>query len=436
MTSAAPQRPLVLINSGAYVHLELSAEFGLLPPAFLPVGLGRLYELQARALAGLGELHLTLPASFDLPRADQERLEALGFVVLRTPDGLPLGAALLYALGLVGFSDRPLRILHGDTLLGDVDLGHDDAVAVAQGGDGYRWAQVQLGDDDKVRSVFRPDHERGAAAGPRLCGYFAFASAGRFAQRLSVAQGDFYDALNAHAREEQLQALVPGSWLDFGHVQTYFRSRRIVSTARAFNSLQIDELRVRKRSPTDEKKVRAEARWLQEVPATVTPFCARLLCEGEDERGYFYDTEYEYMPTLSELYVFGRLAPHAWTRVLQSCGAFIDASAAAPGPAPEGSPLQNLVVAKTEERLERYALQAGIDLDASNRFNGRPAPALRDCLNDIAAIVSGAVSHPSVMHGDFCFSNIFYSFRRARVRVIDPRGLTAAGSFSLYGDVQ
>ena len=47
-----------------------------------------------------------------------------------------------------------------------------------------------------------------------------------------------------------------------------------------------------------------------------------------------------------------------------------------------------------------------------------------------------AGARPSVMHGDFCFSNILYSFRRARVRVIDPRGLTETQEPSLFGDLR
>jgi len=38
------------------------------------------------------------------------------------------------------------------------------------------------------------------------------------------------------------------------------------------------------------------------------------------------------------------------------------------------------------------------------------------------------------MHGDFCFSNILFSFRTDRVRLIDPRGMDDRGGFSLHGD--
>jgi hypothetical protein len=40
-----------------------------------------------------------------------------------------------------------------------------------------------------------------------------------------------------------------------------------------------------------------------------------------------------------------------------------------------------------------------------------------------------------LMHGDFCFSNILYSSRVRRIKVIDPRGLID-GPASLWGDVR
>ena len=433
--TGSTERPLVLVNSGAYTEPELFAEFGALPPAFLPVGHGRLYELQAQMLAPLrGELHLTLPESFDLSDWDAARLDWLGFTVVRTPDGLSVGTALLYALGRLGFRDRPLRVLHGDTMVSGVDLALNDATAVADGGDGYRWAQVQLTPDGLIERVETPRPAGSAGLVKRLCGYFAFGSVARFAENLALARGDLYDALNRQAADPGLRGIIPERWLDFGHVQTFFRSRRIVTTERAFNSLQIGEIHVRKRSDSAAPKLKAEARWLREAPPAIAPYCARVLEEGEDANGYFYDSEYEYMPTLAELYVFGRVTPPSWSRILSSCARFVDASVQAGGDGDAVGVLRRLVVDKTAERLERFAASADLDLDASNTLNGARAPSLRRCLEEITATLAGSGDAPSVMHGDFCFSNILYSFRTERIRLIDPRGLTERGEFSLYGD--
>ena len=437
------RRPVILVNSGAYAGPELAAEFGALPPAFLPVGLGRLYELQARALSAIhGDMHLTIPESFDLPDWETDRLAAIGYAVIRTPDSLGIGGALLYALGRLGFHDRPLHLLHGDTLVDAVDPTALDVAAVADGSDGYRWGHVTFAPGQpgsrRIAAVAEPDQARSSGPAPSLCGYFAFSSAARLAERLALAGGDFYQALNHYVDGPGLHAIDPGRWLDFGHVQTFFRSRRIVTTERAFNSLQISETCVRKRS-TDTRKLKAEARWLREVPAAVAPFCCRLIEEREDAEGYFYDSEYEYMPTLSELYVFGRVAPPAWAHILGSCAGFVDAAVGAGAAAVVGAGavpglLRRLVVDKTAQRLDAFARTAALDLDAPLVLNGAPAPSLNACLRDIDQALDGCGDAPAVMHGDFCFSNILFSFRTERVRLIDPRGLTDAGEFSLHGD--
>ena len=430
----AMRQPLVLINSGAYAHQELAAQFGPLPPAFLPVGMSRLYEHQIRTLMVIGgDICLSLPQSFDIPEPDSRRLAELGVTVIRTPDGLALGAGVLAALAAAGFDHRPLRILHGDTLIEGVDFAKDDLFAVAEGGDGYRWAHVAIDGDGYVEGI--PTVGASQAAELRLCGYYSFSSTATFCERLVMASGDFVDALGQYAGDHPVIGEKPAAWLDFGHVQTFFLSRRTVTTARHFNSLEISPTAVRKRSPSTEEKIRCEARWLASAPPPLQPFCARVLAEGEDSKGYFYDTEYEYLPTLAELLVFGRLNSASWTRILSSCERFL-CLATENATKPGEERLDSLVIDKTRSRLETYARTSGFSLTGPNRLNGRAAPSLSDCVDGIARRLQGSEDIPSVMHGDFCFSNILYDFRTERIRVIDPRGQTSQGAFSQHGDLR
>ena len=40
------------------------------------------------------------------------------------------------------------------------------------------------------------------------------------------------------------------------------------------------------------------------------------------------------------------------------------------------------------------------------------------------------------MHGDFCFTNIFFDARSQRIRAIDPRGFFLAGQPTTFGDAR
>src|SRR5438105_3153555 len=135
-----------LILSGAYVEQELAAEFGRLPPAFLPVGTQRLYELQISNFGYGGPLYLTIPDSFALPEIDSARLAQLGVTVLTTPEGLGLGQAVVWAINYIGVAETTVRLLHGDTLIAGLPVDATDVIAVGTKGDSYSWAEVEIVD--------------------------------------------------------------------------------------------------------------------------------------------------------------------------------------------------------------------------------------------------------------------------------------------------
>jgi hypothetical protein len=59
-----------------------------------------------------------------------------------------------------------------------------------------------------------------------------------------------------------------------------------------------------------------------------------------------------------------------------------------------------------------------------------PEGCLSKCLSDI----EGAYHTPTLVHGDFCFSNILYDSRMHRIRLIDPRGADGKGCRTIWGD--
>ena len=427
---------LRLIASAAYLGQELAAEFGKIPPAFLPVGVSRLYELQVSRLGAGGPIHLTIPESFVPQPFDQQRLLELGVALLPLPDGLTLGEAIVYAINSIDMPSGPLQLLHGDTLIGDVPTAAADLVAVHDEGDDYSWAAVDVEDGlatglEVIAAGQGRDDTR-----PVACGYFAFESSGRLVRAITRARGDFIAGLNLYTRERPLQAARIAQWNDFGHIQTYFRSRRAITTARSFNMLQIDAATVRK-SSRDTAKMQAEAAWLGTLPSPLLPFSARLLEAGTASDVAFYRTEYQYAPTLSELLVFCQVGRSTWKNILRSCRDFLQICTRFDGGGSGDAVLGELAVDKTRTRLERYARETGFDIDRQTRLDGRPLPSLRQIAAEVAGAIDLGSGRPdTVMHGDFCFSNILYNSRAARISVIDPRGYVRDGQVSMFGDTR
>ena len=440
--AAEPGTPVWLILSSAYVEQELAAEFGRLPPSFLPVGNRRLFEHQLEWAPSEHDLWLTLPEHFEVPPREGALLEEMGARRLGLPEGLTLGEAVIHACNLIGVDGRSLHILHGDTLVEAPIGGALDCIGVADASDGYSWAEVELDAGGHVCALLTIEAgTSGARDRPVACGYFAFSSAARLVRCIARHRFDFVAGVSAYARECPLAPLPVGAWHDFGHLRTFFRSRRIVSTQRAFNGLHNDGISVRKYSVVAGDKIRAESRWYATLPAPLRVYSARLIDAGETSDGTpFYETEYEYLPTLAEMYVFGTLDRVTWTCVLDGCREFLDAcGAVSPESAtPErGGALDALVRHKTLDRLLEFARASSFAIDAELRYDGRPSPSLSQIADLMfSEILWDRPGMEAVMHGDFCFSNILYNARMQRIRVIDPRGYAVPGLHSVAGDAR
>lgn len=425
-----------LIMSGAMVGQELAAEFGPLPPSFLPVGSQRLYQLQVASLAGAEGLHMVLPEGFNLSAYDAAELDGLGVEIIRIPEGLSLGEAVVYALNSIGSGDGPAHILHGDTLIAGAPLGEQDRIVGAGRTSEYAWAEMELDPQGRVLGL----HDVMAGADghegwPVASGYFAFSSSLDLVRSLTRMRGNFIAGVNHYLSEHEVRLAAADSWLDFGHLQTFFRSKLSVTTARAFNTIRFDGLTARKASH-DQAKIWGEAHWLQEAPPAVQVHCARLLAFGGEGEAVFYETEYEYLPVLSELFVHGAIGRQPWLRILGSCEDFLKACAAHSTGASADKALEVLTVDKTLKRLEAFGRATGFPIETPLRLEGVPMPSLIAMAERLAVgydLASGRTD--SVMHGDLCFSNILYDSRVQRIKAIDPRGLVGEQP-TIYGDLR
>jgi hypothetical protein len=424
-----------LIMSGAYLNAEFTAEFGQLPPAFLPVGNKRLYQWQIKALAATGDrVVLALPQDFELQTFDLDVIRDSGVEIVPVPPGLSLGAAVVYCLNVSRVKDEPVRVLHGDTLVDGIGSGQADTVMVAQTAEYYNWAELETGADRKAS--FREGLPSGRQPRDVLCGYFSFSEPFELIESIVKNDNNFIRGLNAYSERRPLQAVQAASWHDFGHVQTYYQSKSRMTTQRAFNSLQRSERWITK-SSTDSAKIAAEAAWYEALPGNVRIFTPSFIGQAEADGGAVaYHTEYLFLSTLSELYVFGKLPTFVWNRILSRCDEFLRAAREHRSPEFVGAADRESYRAKTLERLEVFArANPEIGLDTECRYAGKALPSLRQITEICASAIPDATRDDMTLwHGDFCFSNIFYDFRAEQVRTIDPRGRDFLGRSSIYGD--
>jgi hypothetical protein len=304
---------LLLISSAAYVEPELEAEFGRLPPAFLPLGNRRLFVHQRMALGrGPARLLLSLPEDFEPEPGDGVHLAELGIEIVKVPPGLSLGQSLVYVINVTAIAGAELSILHGDTLIDGVDWERVDIVSVESTvPPGYHWGYVRS--RSGALDIVDGDPEDNEAVA--LTGYFSFSSASLLVQSVTRASGSFVGGLAGYSQQRPIDTVTAAKWLDFGHTSTYHLSRQAVTTEREFNTLVADRRRITK-SGADKNKIEAEARWYEALPPPLRVYTPAFLGMREDGAAASYSIEYLHLPTLSDLFVFGRLPRRAWEQML------------------------------------------------------------------------------------------------------------------------
>ena len=108
---------------------------------------------------------------------------------------------------------------------------------------------------------------------------------------LARTRGDFVAAVSAYRATIGLRAIEVSGWLDFGHLQTFYRSRCNVRTQRVFNHLEVSFQVVEKRS-TNSAKFAAEAAWFEAIPPRMRLYTPAFLGRTSGVTGSSYALEY------------------------------------------------------------------------------------------------------------------------------------------------
>lgn len=418
---------MILIMSGAYIAPEMQADLGELPPAFLPLGNRRAFDLQTAEIRRAfpeETIFLSLPASFEIPHFDRLRLHTLGITPLPIPDRFSLGQSLLHSINTTGRYDEPLRILHGDTLVKNIPTALD-LIATATSEEYYPW-EVESSVDG-AQQVW--------------CGYFAFSHVPQLVRNLSLTQGDFVSAIRSYQQTLPIAFVPTTEWHDFGHVNTYYQTRARVSTQRVFNEMTIAAGIVHKKSQ-QQTKIAAEFFWLNNLPESLSTYTPKIIAPRAGQvHDAGYKTEYQpYLP-LSELFVHCQLPRQSWKKILRLINRLLQDFQEASVQAQDFNPAQSaksyayLVQNKTNHRLEQFVEQTHFPVDTPIQLNGRCLPSVKHMIADCQADSLLIPPVYAISHGDLCFSNILFDSRMSSLKIIDPRGLDGFEQPSLFGNL-
>lgn len=408
-----------IILSGQYVNQELQVEFGQIPPAFLPVGNRRLYEFQIANIKNNNTdslIYITLPKTYNLSDWDKLELDRENVKVIFVDEHFSLGQSISYVLASMSDLTQEVSIYYGDTLFRNSIACTGDVAFVAKPDHNYLW--LSLGKDSQT--VF--------------CGYLKVCKPISLIKALIQSDFDLESGLYQYNSIYPIAKIVRNDWLDFGHLNTYFNSKTIVTTERAFNSLEINKNYVLKKSEKD-TKLEAEAVWFSSIPEEIAHFTPRLISYGKQHSGYYYKLEYLYHPTLTELFVFGHQPAVVWERMIGACFDFINqCQTVNHGSSEYDENFYQALILKNKERLESFLLEYPRYSEPVADVDGEEY-LLREILEACHQLIEPH-SRKTFVHGDLCFSNILYDFRKNDIKVIDPRGISFDGAMTSLGDTR
>ncbi len=408
---------MILITSAAYVTSGLASEFGKIPPCMLPVQSKRLYEHQIALCGNEKKKVISLPQSYVLPSYDQTRLTELGVELVFVPDNFTLGQSIVYVLNVLANYSEPLYLLHGDTLFPKLSFDKDVySISIAE--DNYDWATASK-DGKNVYS-----------------GFFSFSSQSLLIQCITTCGYHFIQGIHEYENHIGVKKVELPCWMDFGLVNSYYRSVSRLTTERVFNNLKITKYSVLK-SSKDKKKMEAEAHWLESLPKSLKHYVPAVWDKGECEGKGYYEVEYYYLSSLSNIFVFGENRDFVLNEIIDSCADYLSEEFSYKPEDCDSVARKNdkLFTAKTLDRLKEYSEVSGISLTHDWVFNGQKLPSLLEIVRHCDTMISKSdAQFVSIMHGDPCFSNILYDFKSKSIKLIDPRGLDTDGNLSIYGD--
>jgi hypothetical protein len=418
---------MFLIMSGSYVQSELNAEFGHIPPSFLPLGNKRLFQHQIKLAPTGCKVYLSVPEDYIVNKVDYDWLEDHDVYLLQTPCKLNIGQALVACLNLIDEPiNSPLHLLFGDTLFSQLPVG-GDILAVSKTKSNYQWSRVNNDDIDWLTDSANNSNV--------VCGYFKFNEPRKIIRNITQEKWDFIKGIDRYKKETGLSQVIVTDWYDFGHVNTYYHSKAAFTTQRSFNELMITPEYIEK-SSIKSQKIKAEANWFITLPGMMKMYIPQYLGHLQSDEGKFsYRLEYLHNTALNELFVFSEMSNTIWQNILEHCLNFIQDCETAIAPKNTiTQDINQLFSVKTKVRLDEFKAENDFRLSDKWHFNREISVSIEQVLVESQKHLPNQRKISTLMHGDFCFSNILYDFRANRIKTIDPRGVTPSGDITIYGD--
>lgn len=351
-------------------------------------------------------------------------------------------SSLKYGLQIAD-SNLPTRVILGDTLLTQSINNETDILFTSKDfSTSQNWCLVDNSGDnglyfyDKRKNIDISDKEA-------LVGYYAFNDTKYLLSccikaRLMLKK-EISTALIMYQEKYQLKTKLVNDWYDLGHTSGLIKAKNILFSARSFNSISVDtQTGLLTKTSTKKQKLEDEAFWYENLPEDLKIFAPRMFSFSKNEKTAALVQELYGYPSLQELYLSGEVNLEDWRYIIEKLFD-LHKRFEKHTTATNQKSLLWLYFDKTKERLDELRNQSPYWKNLLDKewqlINGqkyRGLSLLKKGIEEFALKLSQNGTE-TIVHGDYCFSNILFDSSNYIFKLIDPRGRLNAEA-TIFGD--
>lgn len=335
--------------------------------------------------------------------------------------------------------NSPTRVLLGDTLIpNSID---DETNIVYTSKDittSENWCLIDNNNIfyDKLKEIDLSNKEA-------LVGYYAFSDTKYLLNCCTKARlllkKEISTALIMYQKRYKLNKKLIQDWYDLGHTSGIIKTKNLLFNARCFNSISVDmEMGLLKKTSTKIQKLEDEAFWYENLPKELKILAPRLIdFTKTDKIGKLTQELYGY-PSLQELYLSGEVNIEDWRHIIEKLFNLHKKLEQYKNKNNTQS-IKWLYLEKTNDRIEELIKQNSYWKNIFDKkfefINNKKYTGIKYLKDDINKFIDILCKTPkeTIIHGDYCFSNILFDANNYIFKLIDPRGRMNAEA-TIYGD--
>ncbi|EOH92464.1 hypothetical protein [Enterococcus pallens] len=446
----------VMILNTKKISADMQTRFGAIYPLMLPFGDG---TIEDSLLEQYREKDYVFILSDESQSESGERLKQRSksvyewYLTDRESRTLFLAVSngLRYMLSCLN-TDFHLTINFGDTYVNEESYASEDFIVIGHRDNSAPWTSVAR-EGKKLSFSHKNEAAQNKPSDQLVAGVFGFRSGEAFHECLPLKldkyelsknyednSRSFYEAIKDYDENyHPMELISTENWLDLGHEKEYLETKKLVQ-ARFFNSITIDDQRgILTKKSDDTKKLIHEIEWYIKMPSELQFFTPRIYNYSLDKKQPCVEMEYYPYETLHNLYIYGNLEISAWEKIMDKL-MFVRQEMKQHSANKQLDPqdLKDIYYQKTVDRVERLMEDPAFEVFYENAptINGVTYQPVKEIMERLLSLLENnqliSEKSASIIHGDFCLSNILFEVSNQLVKLIDPRG--KFGSFDIYGD--